>query len=69
MNEGFVVFVAPEGSNTWAIISPRFPTLERARGWAKERAEFNAAHHSAPGEYTIAELVPRETVKWEGSEA
>lgn len=62
----YVVLISPEGSNTWAIVSPSsFSTLERARGWAKERAEFNAAHHSAPGEYMIAELVPRETVKWD----
>ena len=70
MKKRYVVFVSPEGSNTWAIVSPgSFSTLERARGWAKERAAFNAAHHSAPGEYMIAELVPRETVKWEGTEA
>lgn len=70
MKKCFVVFVSPEGSNTWAIVSPgSFATLERARGWTKERAEFNAAYLSAPGEYMIAELVLRETVKWEGGEA
>lgn len=58
----FVVLAMPKGSNTWAIISPSaFPTLERARGWAKERAEINAV----TAEYTVAEIVPREVVKWE----
>ena len=65
----FVVIVAPEGSNTWAIISPSFSTFERARGWAKERAEFNARHGAAISEFTVAEIVQLETVKWEGGDA
>ena len=70
MKKRFVVFVAPEGSNTWAIVSPgSFPTLERARGWAKERMEFNAAHGFPQVKCLIAELVPREMVEWEGGEA
>ena len=61
----FVVLASPAGSNSWAIISPGlFPTLERARGWAKERAEVNRV----AAEYTVAEIVPREVIKWEGAD-
>lgn len=70
MKKRFVVLIASKDPNSEGAFSPGlFLTLRQARGWAKERMEFNAAHGFPQVKCLIAELVPREMVEWEGGEA
>lgn len=62
MSKMFAVLFTMNEQGDMAIVSPLFDNPARAVGWAKERSRHTL------NSYTIAEILPRETVKWEGGE-
>lgn len=68
MIKKFAVFALDEERHEWEQFGNSFPNIYRARGFAKECAKAQAQAGAHGREFVICELVPRETVKWEGGE-
>ena len=62
----FAVYSIDEDRHVVEQFGNLFPTVERARGWAQECSRMHSIHGAHEREFYVCEIVPVETVKWDG---